>query len=117
MLFVLAIGLVLIPVFAILWPFVVGENEEEFDESSPVSDLMRRWDAAVASLKSTELDHAIGNLSDTDYRLLRYELMNEAGIVLKTMELGDDEETKLFGAINRELGEVRERVDGQSKAR
>lgn len=116
MLIILAIGLVLIPACAILWPFVIGAHEGEFDESNPGADLMRRWDSAVAGLQAAELDHAIGNLSDADYNSLRYELMSEAGVVLKTMEIGDRKETELFEAVNRELEKVRERIIGHSGA-
>ena len=75
---------------------------------------MRRWDSAVTGLQAAELDRAIGNLSEADYNALRYELMSEAGVVLKTMEIGDRRETELFEAVDRELEKVRERIVGQS---
>ena len=68
MLVTIGLLLSLIPAVAVLWPFLMGLGRDEFaqDESAPVADLMRRWDAAVAGLRSTELDPAIGNLADAD---------------------------------------------------
>ena len=116
MLIVIALALALIPTLAIMWPFIYGVRRDEFaeDESAPIADLMRRWDAAVEGLKSSELDHAIGNLSDQDYRLVRHQLMTEAAVVLKTMELDEAEEERMLTAVRSEMQAVRARVEGES---
>ena len=115
-LIIIALVLALIPTIAILWPFVVGVRRDEFaeDESAPIADLMRRWDAAVAGLKSSELDHAIGNLTDQDYRTIRRQLMTEAAVVLKTMELEEAEEEQMLTAVQAEMQAVRARVLGET---
>lgn len=117
MLIAIAVVLVMIPTLAILWPFVIGVRRDEFaeDESAPMADLMRRWDSAVAGLNSAELDHAIGNLVDEDYRLVRQQLMTEAALVLKTMELEEAEERQMLSAVRADMAAVRARVDGSSE--
>ncbi|HJO82862.1 MAG: hypothetical protein QGG34_05970 [SAR202 cluster bacterium] len=114
MLVVIALILSLIPAAAVIYPFVRGVGRDEFadDESAPVADLMRRWDAAVASIRSTELENAIGNLDDADYRVVRRRLMTEAALVLKTMELEEAEKERLLANVRTEVREVRSRVEG-----
>lgn len=114
MLVVIALILSLIPAAAVIYPFVRGVGRDEFadDESAPVADLMRRWDAAVASIRSTELENAIGNLDDADYRVVRRQLMTEAALVLKTMELEEAEKERLLANVRTEVREVRSRVEG-----
>jgi len=115
MLVLIAIVITMVPAIAILWPFLAGINRDEFeaDESAPHADLMRRWDAAVAGLKSAELEHAIGNLAAGDYRLVRRQLMNEAAVVLKTMELEEAEEEQMLTAVRQEMQAVRTRALGE----
>ena len=114
MLIVITLFLVLIPTLAIMWPFVMGVRRDEFaeDESAPTADLMRRWDAAVTGLKSAELDHAIGNMPDEDYRVVRHQWMTEAAVVLKTMELDEAEEERMLTAVRTEVQAVRSRIEG-----
>ena len=66
MLVLIAIILALIPALIIAYPFLRrGESSEWLDdESSPMATLQRRWEAALAGIRSAELEHAIGNLSD-----------------------------------------------------
>lgn len=118
MLIVITLLLVLIPAIAIMWPFLMGVRRDEFaeDESAPTADLMRRWDAAVAGLKSAELDHAIGNMASEDYRIVRHQLMTEAALVLKTMELDDAEEEQMLTAVRTEMQAVRARIVGESSS-
>jgi hypothetical protein len=116
MLVVIAVALVLIPGFAIMWPFIMGVSRDEFaeDESATTADLMRRWDAAVAGLKSAELDHAIGNMADEDYRIVRRQFMTEAAVVLKTMELEESEEEQMLTSVRSEMRAVRARIVGET---
>lgn len=116
MLIVITLLLVLIPTIAIMWPFVMGVRRDEFaeDASAPTADLMRRWDAAVAGLKSAELDHAIGTMGDDDYRIVRHQLMTEAAVVLKTMELEEAEEEQMLAAVRTDMQAVRARIVGES---
>ena len=112
----IAILLALIPAVLILWPFVAGLNRDEFehDEGAPQADLMRRWDAAVASLASAELDRGLGNMSEDDYQGVRGQLMLEAAAVMRDMELGEDEEGRMLSALGEEIRAVRARVKGES---
>ena len=116
MIVAIAIILTLAPALFILWPFIVGlrRDEFEYDEGAPQADLMRRWDAAVAGLASTELDHSLGNLSDVDYTGLRTQLMSEAADLMREMELSEAEEEQMLSALGEELLAVRSRIDGES---
>ncbi len=116
MIVAIAILLALLPALFILWPFVAGlrRDEFEYDEGAPQADLMRRWDATVAGLASTELDHALGNLTGEDYRGLRTQLMSEAADLMREMELSEDEEERMLTALGEELLAVRSRIEGES---
>jgi hypothetical protein len=114
MLILIATLLALIPTAAILYPFVFkkGISSVFHDETSTYSELTRRWEASVAGLKSTELEHAIGNLMDDDYADLKEQYMLEAARVLKAMELEDQQEDELLASVSREVRAVRERFSG-----
>ena len=115
MLVFIAILLALIPAVAILYPFLrrLRETELAEDESSPQAELGRRWDAALAGLKNTELEWAIGNLAADDYGWLKKQYMTEAALVLKAMELEEEQEKEFLTTIKREVRQVRLRVLGQ----
>ena len=114
MIVTVAIILTLVPALLILWPFVMGlrRDEFEYDEGAPQADLMRRWDAAVAGLTSTELDHSLGNLSDEDYQGLRTRLLREAADLMREMELSEEEEDRMLAALSEEVRGVRARIEG-----
>ena len=114
MLVLIALLLALIPAVAILYPFVrrVTASGSVTDEGSAGSELARRWDAALEGLKSAELEHAIGNLEDADHSWLRGQYMTEAALVLKAMDLEEDQETSLLSSMQREVRKVRARVAG-----
>ena len=116
MIILIALLLALIPALAVLYPFVRGNAANEWldDESSPMVDLERRWDSAISGIKSTELEYSIGNLEEEDYRWLRQEYMREAAMVMRSMELEDEQESELLAAIEREIRQVRERSIGGS---
>lgn len=114
MLILIAILLALIPAFAILYPFLsrnVG-NEWLDDESSPHADLERRWDVALAGIKSAELEYSIGNLEEEDYRWLRNQYLREAAVVMRGLELEDEQEEELLSTIEMEIQKIRQRVLG-----
>ena len=114
MIVTIAIILTVVPALLILWPFVMGlrRDEFEYDEGAPQADLMRRWDAAVAGLASTELDHSLGNLSDEDYQGLRTRLLTEAADLMREMELSEEEEERMLAALSEEVRGVRARIEG-----
>ena len=114
MIVTVAIILTLVPALLILWPFVMGLRRDEFehDEGAPQADLMRRWDAAVAGLTSTELDHSLGNLSDEDYQGLRTRLLMEAADLMREMELSEEEEERMLAALSEEVRGARSRIEG-----
>ena len=118
MIILIALLLVLIPALAVLYPFLRGNAANEWldDESSPLADLERRWDSAISSIKSAELEYSIGNLEEEDYLWLRQEYMREAAMVMRAMELEEEQETELFAAVEREIQQVRERASGSDTA-
>jgi len=111
----IGIVLAIVPAAFILWPFVVGLRRDEFDydEGAPQADLMRRWDAAASGLANAELDHGLGNMTDSDYTMVRGQLMSEAASVMHEMELADDEEELMLSALREEVRSVRSRVQPQ----
>ena len=117
MIVTIAIILTLVPALFILWPFVMGlrRDEFEYDEGAPQADLMRRWDAAVAGLTSTELDHSLGNLSGEDYRGLRTRLLTEAADLMRDMELSEKEEEQMLASLSEEVRGVRTGIEGNAE--
>ena len=118
MLVLIAVLLALIPAVIIAYPFLRrGESAEWLDdESSPMATLRRRWEAALDGIRSAELEYAIGSLAEEDYRWLRRQYMREAAIVLRAMELEQEEEEALLTQIETESRRVRERVLGEDGA-
>ncbi len=116
MLVLIAVLLALIPAAAILYPFVFkkGLSSVFRDETSTYSELTRRWEAAIAGLKSSELEHAIGNLTEEDYLDLREQYMLEAAAIMKSMELEDQQEEELLATVAEEVRAVREGITGTS---
>ena len=114
MLVLIALLLALIPAVAVLYPFLRRRSVSRavVEEGSTEAELARRWDAALSGLKTTELEHAIGNLAQTDYRLLREQYMTEAALVMKAMDLGLEQERDLLSSVRREIRSVRIRVVG-----
>ena len=114
MLILAVIILTLIPTIAIIYPFLWGDSSDEtlVDEPSPSEALGRRWEAAVAGLRSTELEHALGNLPQVDYEWLREEYMTEAALVMKALELEQQQEDEMLASIEAEIGRVREGIIG-----
>ena len=72
----------------------------------------RRWDAALAGLRSTELEHAVGNLTDEDYGWLREQYMTEAALVMKAFELEESQQRALMSRIEDEVQRTRARSLG-----
>lgn len=114
MLVLVSILLVLIPTAAILYPFLFrkGISTVFRDETSTYLELTRRWEATVAGLKNTELEYAIGNLTEDDYLDLREQYMFEAARIMKAMELEDRQEEELLSSVALEVRAVRERFVG-----
>ena len=114
MLVLIALLLVLVPAAAILYPFYRGSATlpEAEDESSDYSVLRRQWDAAVSGLRNAELEQAIGNLNEDDYRWLRDHYLKEAAQVMRAMELEEQQEEQMLSSIEREVREVRRNLLG-----
>ena len=112
MLVLIAFALALIPAVAILYPFVRRPVEEAEDEGSTRQELSRMWDAAVVGLKNAELERAVGNLTEQDYRWLKEEYMTEAARAMKAMGLDREQEQDLIEALESEVRAVRSRVLG-----
>ena len=109
MLVLIALLLAIIPAIAVLYPVLrgPGSNTPEEDEGTPQAELARRWDAALAGLRTTELEHAVGNLPDEDYRWLREQYMTEAALVMKALELEESQERALLSRIEHEVQQTR----------
>ena len=113
---VFALLLALIPAAAILYPLLrrLGTDEFAEDEGSQAAESARRWEAALEGLRNTELESAIGNLDEEDYRWLRRQYMVEAALVLKSMDLESAQEREFLAEVEREVRRVRERALGRS---
>jgi hypothetical protein len=113
---ILALVLALIPATAILYPLLRGLGTDEFaeDESSQTAEFVRRWEAALDGLRNAELESALGNLGEEDYRWLRRQYMVEAALVLKGMELESAQEREFMEQVEHEVRRVRERALGRS---
>lgn len=114
MLVLIAVLLTLIPAAAILYPFLFqrGISTVFRDETSTYSELTRRWEAAVAGLKTMELERAVGNLTESDYIGLKEQYMTEAARIMKAMELEDQQEEELLCEVAQEVRAVREQFTG-----
>ena len=78
------------------------------DEGSTRSELSRRLNAALAGLRNTELESALGNLAEEDYRWLRQRHLTEAALIMKAMESEDTQaQALLLSTIDREVAQVR----------
>ena len=106
MLLLIAFCLVTIPAVAILYPFFRRSVEETEDEGSARAELSRLWDAAVIGLKNAELEHAVGNLTEQDYKWLKDGYMTEAALVMKAMGLEAEQEHDLAKALESEVQDV-----------
>ena len=113
MLVLIAVLLALIPAIAILYPFLRRPDSWPVvaDESSHHADLLRRWDVAIAGLKNAELERALGNLAEQDHSWLREQYMTEAALVMKAMELEEQQEQELLDSIEHELQQTRRLLD------
>ncbi len=113
---ILALVLALIPATAILFPLLRGLGTDEFaeDESSQTAEFARRWEAALDGLRNAELESALGNLDEEDYRWLRRQYMVEAALVLKGMELESAQEREFMEQVESEARRARERALGRS---
>ncbi len=114
MLVLIAILLALIPAAVVLYPLVRRTGADEFlvDESSVSAELSRRWESALAGLKAAELELSIGNLSEDDYDWLKGQYTTEAALVMKTMDLEEQQEQDLLDRMTAEVAAARERALG-----
>jgi hypothetical protein len=114
MLVLIAILLALIPAAIVLHPLVrrLGADEFLMDESSVSAELTRRWESALAGLKAAELELSIGNLTEEDHAWLKERYTTEAALVMKAMELEEQQEQDLLDRITAEVADARARALG-----
>ncbi len=114
MLVLIAVLIALVPAAIALYPIVrrIGAGEFDEDESSVSAELARRWESAVAGLRTAELEASIGNLSEEDHRWLRDQYTAEAALVMKAMDLEQQEEEQLLSRMRAEVAEARRRALG-----
>ncbi len=115
MIVLITLALVLVPAAAVLYPFLRRDRLPAVpeDETSPRAEMERRWEAALAGIRTAELERAVGSLTEDDYRWLRDRYMTDAAVVMKAMELEDQEEREMLAAIEREMRQARERILGR----
>ena len=111
---IIALILAAIPAVAVLYPFVMRGRRHEWleDEGAPIAELERRWDSALAGLRSAELEFSIGNLDNKDYLWLRQQYMREAATVMRGMELEEEQGEELLVRVEQQIQEVRSRLLG-----
>ena len=98
----------------VLYPFFFHREDWDISESkSSPQNLDTRWENALAGIRNTELEHAIGSLSEKDYQVLRDIYLNEAAIIIKSMELQHERERELINKIDLEVKRVRENFLGK----
>ena len=114
MLVLIAVLIALVPAVIVLYPLArrLGSDEFDDDESSVTAELTRRWESALAGLKAAELELSIGNLSDEDYRWLREQYTTEAALVMKAMDLEDQQQEELLARMKAEVDQARKRALG-----
>ena len=113
MLVLIAILLALVPIVAILYPFLRRSRRATAqDESSPQAELARRWDSALLALQDMELERSLGNLPEDEYAALRHRHMTEAALIMKAMDLEEQQEQDLLAGIEMEVRRVRRGVQG-----
>ncbi len=115
MLVFMAFALALIPALAIAYPFLTRAGRPLLsDEDTTASEVSARWEAAIAGLRTTELEWAVGNLAEEDREWLRERYMTDAALALREMEVGDAEERALMATVEREMKRVRAQAgDGE----
>ena len=119
MLVLIAVLIALVPAAIVLYPLArrLGSDEFDDDESSVSAELTRRWESALAGLKAAELELSIGNLSDEDYRWLREQYTTEAALVMKAMDLEDQQQDELLARMKAEVDQARMRALGARTGR
>ena len=117
MLILIAILLALVPAVAILYPFLRmnGEIISLDHDVSTKAELARRWDTAVFGLRNTELEMTLGNLTEQDYLWLMDLYKTDAALVMKAMELEEQEEAELLEGIDRDIRYAKERILGNDE--
>ncbi len=112
MLVLISILLALIPAAVVLYPLVRRMGTDEFlvDESSVSAELARRWESALAGLKAAELELSIGNLSEDDHAWLKDRYTTEAAMVMKAMELEEQQMEDLLARMKAEVAAARARA-------
>ena len=117
MLILIAILLALVPAVAILYPFLRmnGEIISLDHDVSTKAELSRKWDTAVSGLRNTELEMALGNLTEQDYLWLMDLYKTNAALVMKAMELEEQEEAELLEDIDRDIRYAKERILGNDE--
>ena len=109
LLVLVGLALVAIPLAAILYPFLRRRGlHGVLADEEPHEELDRRWDAALAGLRSAELERAIGTLAEEDYQVLREQYMTEAALVLRSLEMEAGREADLLASVEEEIRRVRE---------
>ena len=107
MLLLAALLLALLPAAAIAYPFLVGRGDDDLppeDDEGRETALALRWDAALSGLKSAELDWSIERLDEEGYRRLREAYMGEAALVMKEMDLEEEQERLMLESMAADEG-------------
>ena len=98
-----------IPAVVILYPFVRRHDDTAsvLDESLPLAELERRWDAAIIGLRQAELELALGSVTEEDYQWLRGQYMTEAASVMKDMEIEEQHQEEMLALVEEDIQATR----------
>lgn len=81
--------MIVVAVAIVAWPYfsVTSEPGSESGRSNPVvENLVSQRDATYAAIKELEFDHAMGKLSDVDYRGMRAKYETKAVAILQELD-------------------------------
>ncbi len=108
----IAIALIVIGSIAIV-AYPLFKRTEELDVTFVGSTdatwegLVTQRDATYSAIKDLEFDHAMGKLSDADYKTLRVKYETKAVAILQELDSMNESRKVSGDAIEREVGEIR----------
>lgn len=97
----LAVLIALIPLMAIVYPFLRGQSYvQTFDDSeTKIDSIYSRWQVLTEGIRILELDHDLSNLNNVDYIETRDQYFLEANAILDEMGLNGKDRESMFSQI------------------
>ena len=102
MLVFLAVLIALIPLVAIVYPFLRGQSYLQVpdDSATKIDSIYSRWQVLTEGISILELDHDLSNLNDVDYIEARDQYLLEANTILDEMGLNGKDRESMFSQIS-----------------